>query len=124
MHEEALIQFMREVSTKLGSVETSLAEVHRRLGDGNDRMAKYDQLHDTLVREILVLKNEDTEIKKILADEAKKRCTLEERTAPMIEAWTTIGSNRRFIIFVSSSVLALMAIAAAFYNALDFMRGK
>lgn len=124
MQDEALITFMREVSTKLGSVETSLADIHLRLGEGNDRMSKYDQLHDTLAREILVLKNEDTEIKKILADESKKRAELEERAAPVIEAWFTIGSNRRFLIFVSSTILAAMAIAAAFYNAFDIMRGK
>lgn len=124
MHEEALINFMREVSTKLGSVESSLAEINRRLNEGNGRMEKYDQLHDTLTREILVLKNEDTEIKKVLADESKKRGALEQQLAPIANAWNTVGTNRRFIIFVSTTIVATMATAAAFWNAIDLMRGK
>lgn len=123
MHEEALINFMREVSTKLGSVEASLVEINRRLNEGNDRMQKNDSLNDTLAREILVLRNEDTEIKKILAEESQKRRELEKKMEPVLTAWGTVGSNRKFLLFVSSSMLALMAIAAAFFNFLEMLRG-
>lgn len=118
MEDSQLIEFMKEVAGTLGSINTAIKNIEKRLEKGDKRMDDNDACHDMIYRDIQDLKNND----KTVEGKIKEVTSLKEELKPVIEFGNTIKSNRKYLLMMAGLVTSTGVVIGAVIYALEALK--